>query len=83
MQIHGTRDDPSIAPELQAVDKLREVSFVLTPDEMLMLARFLTECAQPDNKHINLEHAHLIDYLWDEDYDGPDVVLYLADEGGE
>jgi hypothetical protein len=77
MEIHGTKNDTSIPVELESVDELREVTFVLTPEEMLTLARFLTACAEPDSELIDLEHAHLIDYLWDTKYDGPDVVVYL------
>jgi hypothetical protein len=78
MEIHGTRADESIPPEWEAVDELREVTFVLSPDEMRMVAEFFVACAnEADAEHFgDLEHQHLVDFLWKRKFSGPDIVVW-------
>lgn len=80
MELHGTKDDPSIPLEWEGVDALREVSFNLTASEMAILAEFFTSCArEAAGEHFgDFDHRHLRDHLWQEAYSGPDVVVYRS-----
>lgn len=78
MEMHGTKADETIPSELEAVDELREVTLVLTPDEMRMVADFFSACAaEADAEHFgDFEHRHLVDYLWKQKFSVPDIVVY-------
>ena len=63
MEIHGTRADANIPSELEGVGELREVTFVLTPDEIRALADFFAACANEAHaEHFGDLGSGLIDH---------------------
>ena len=82
MRLRGTKDDNSIPSEWEGVDALREVTFVLTASELSVLAEFFASCAQEaEGEHFgDFEHRHLRDHLWQDAYNGPDIVIYRSTE---
>ena len=76
MELHGTQADDSIPAEFEGVERLREVTFILSADEMSALSEFFAACARGASAEGEWDHEHFRDHLWKLKYDGPDVVVY-------
>jgi hypothetical protein len=68
--------DGSIPDEYEGVDKLREVTLILDPSEMEMIAQFFCHCATESEQYPEWDHEHLRDFLWKIKFRGPDIVVY-------
>ena len=75
MELHGTPQDEDIAEEITGLRRLREVTLVLSRNDMEALGRFVEMCFQDSGKNPHWDHEHFIDFSAKHS-DGPDVIIY-------
>ena len=81
MELFGTPDTSGKYHRDDGVGRLSETTLYLNASEMLKLSRFLAKCARETQEFELWDHEHFADFLklTDKSYDGPDIIVHLAE----
>lgn len=77
MELYGRRLDTETVVDSDNPQGLSEISFVLTADEMQRMEAFFRYCSKNSGDY---DHIHLSDFLQEDEFAGPDVVVCLRRE---
>lgn len=83
MELFGTPDTSGKFRPEDSVGRLSETTLYLSASEMLSLAEFFAKCAREAQEFELWDHEHFADFQWlrDHSYDGPDLIVHLAERG--
>jgi len=82
MELFGRPDTSGRFRPDDGVGRLAEATLYLSASEMLKLSEFLAKCAREARELDLWDHEHFADFLIlsDSSYDGPDIIVHMAEQ---
>lgn len=78
MELFGTPDTSGKFRAEDGVGRLSEATLYLNAAEMVKLSEFLAKCAREVEEFERWDHEHFADFLGNDKYDGPDIIVHQA-----